>query len=122
MEFEFKRTFGQYSVQCSMGHEIVGRWLQEEIGRDPEKLTQVSELIEQAYRSSNETITLPGTEISLSIESGEVVVQENAMLQQSDEEMEPDFDFYDCESSAVCGLEDFALLIERWQRFLKTGW
>ena len=35
MEFEFTRNtlMGEYYVKCSMGHEIVGRWLQEEIGK-----------------------------------------------------------------------------------------
>ncbi|GAM72808.1 hypothetical protein JCM19241_2263 [Vibrio ishigakensis] len=48
MEFEFKRGFGEYSVQTSMGHEIIGRWLQEEIGRDLTKIEQVLDLTEQA--------------------------------------------------------------------------
>ncbi|CAM2847681.1 YacL family protein [Vibrio rarus] len=121
MEFEFKRAFGVYSIQCSMGHEIVGRWLQEEIGRDTEKLQQVFELINNAQTSSTQLLTLPGVEISLAIEMGEVTVQENVLQQQQDQEFEPDMDFYNSESSAVCGLEDFSILIHQWQRFLTTG-
>ncbi|EFO38617.1 YacL family protein [Escherichia coli] len=43
MEFEFIRNtlMGEYYVKCSMGHEIVGRWLQEEIGKDPTMIAQV---------------------------------------------------------------------------------
>ncbi|CAM4063937.1 YacL family protein [Vibrio neonatus] len=121
MEFEFKRAFGEYSIKTSMGHEIVGRWLQEEIGRDADKLQQVFALIEQATHNQSEVLLLSGTEISMSIEAGEVTVQENVLQQQTEQEFEPDMDFYNCESSAACGLEDFSTLIHQWQRFLTTG-
>ncbi|OBT17278.1 hypothetical protein A9264_00405 [Vibrio sp. UCD-FRSSP16_10] len=121
MEFEFKRVFGVYSIQCSMGHEIVGRWLQEEIGRDQEKLQQVFELISEAETNKSQVLSLRGTEISLSIEASEVTVQENVLSQDSEQEFEPDMSFYNSESSAICGLEDFSTLIHQWQRFLTTG-
>ncbi|GEA59705.1 YacL family protein [Vibrio comitans] len=121
MEFEFKRVFGKYSVQCSMGHEIIGRWLNEEIGNDMEKISQVLSLVAQAENNLADVFTLPGTEINISIEAGEVTVQENVLLQQYEQEFEPDMDFYDSESSGMCGLEDFSILIHQWQRFLTTG-
>ncbi|WP_261815908.1 YacL family protein [Vibrio gallicus] len=121
MEFEFKRGFGEFSVRTSMGHEIIGRWLQEEVGRDLTKIEQVNALIAVAQQSFCEAHKLVGNEISLTIESGEVLVQENAMLFQSEHELEPDFELYDSESYAVCGLEDFEALIQQWLRFVTTG-
>ncbi len=120
MEFEFIRNtlMGEYYVKCSMGHEIVGRWLQEEIGKDPVKIAQVEALIDKAFSLPFQEHTLTGTEISLMIQGDEVLVQENALSHDYDVEMESEFDFYDAESTASCGIEDFVALIEQWKDFL----
>ncbi|ACY50733.1 TPA: YacL family protein [Vibrio diabolicus] len=120
MEFEFIRNtlMGEYYVKCSMGHEIVGRWLQEEIGKDPMKIAQVEKLIEQSFSAPSQEHNLTGTEISLMIQGDEVLVQENALAHDHDVEMESEFDFYNAESTASCGIEDFMILIERWKDFL----
>lgn len=120
MEFEFIRNtlMGEYYVKCSMGHEIVGRWLQEEIGKDPMKIAQVEKLIEQSFSAPSQEHNLTGTEISLMILGDEVLVQENALAHDHDVEMESELDFYNAESTASCGIEDFMILIERWKDFL----
>ncbi|EIV8503476.1 YacL family protein [Vibrio parahaemolyticus] len=120
MEFEFIRNtlMGEYYVKCSMGHETVGRWLQEEIGKDPAKIAQVEALIDKAFSLPSQEHILTGTEISLMIQGDEVLVQENALSHDYDVEMESEFDFYDAESTASCGIEDFVTLIEQWKDFL----
>ncbi len=120
MEFEFIRNtlMGEYYVKCSMGHEIVGRWLQEEIGKDPAKIAQVEALIDKAFSLPSQENTLTGTEISLMIQGDEVLVQENALSHDYDVEMDSEFDFYDAESTASCGIEDFVALIDQWKDFL----
>ncbi|EHH2560537.1 YacL family protein [Vibrio parahaemolyticus] len=120
MEFEFIRNtlMGEYYVKCSMGHEIVGRWLQEEIGKDPAKIAQVEALIDKAFSLPSKEHTLTGTEISLMIQGDEVLVQENALSHDYDVEMDSEFDFYDAESTASCGIEDFVALIDQWKDFL----
>ncbi|CAE6912927.1 hypothetical protein ACOMICROBIO_FLGHMIGD_02211 [Vibrio sp. B1FLJ16] len=120
MEFEFIRNtlMGEYYVKCSMGHEIVGRWLQEEIGKDPAKIHLVEALIEQSFSSPSQEHSLTGTEISVSIHGDEVLVQENILAHSYDLELESEFDFYDSESTASCGIEDFVTLIEQWKDFL----
>ncbi|MDW3082062.1 YacL family protein [Vibrio sp. 1403] len=120
MEFEFIRNtlMGEYYVKCSMGHEIVGRWLQEEIGKDPTMIAQVEALIDKAFSLPSQEYTLTGTEISLMIQGDEVLVQENALSHDYGVEMGSEFDFYDAESTASCGIEDFVALIEQWKDFL----
>lgn len=122
MEFEFVRNtlIGEYYVKCSMGHEIVGRWLQEEIGKDAQKIAQVEQLIDQALAAPQQEHMLLGKEISLSILGDEVTVQENVLLQGEELDADSEYDFYDCESTASCGLEDFSLAIEQWQCFLNN--
>ena len=48
MEFEFIRNtlMGEFYVKPSMGHEVLGRWLEEEIGKDKQKIQQVEAPLE----------------------------------------------------------------------------
>ncbi|MEZ9762935.1 YacL family protein [Vibrio splendidus] len=120
MEFEFTRNtlMGEYYVKCSMGHEIVGRWLQEEIGKDKQKLDHVMALIEKSRQDLSNEVTLLGKEISLAINEDDVTIQENVLAHEQEMEEGSEFDFYNCESQASCGIDDFERLIERWMDFL----
>lgn len=120
MEFEFVRNtlMGEYYVKCSMGHEIVGRWLQEDIGKNQESIQQVLDLIEQAKQHPSKEFKLSGREISLSIQQFDVLVEEHVLTQEQELDSE-EFDFYNSESTATCGLEDFHSLIEQWQEFVQ---
>lgn len=120
MEFEFIRNtlMGEYYVKCSMGHEIVGRWLQEEIGKDPVKIHQVEALIERSFSSPSQEHSMIGAEISVVIHGDEVQVQENTLSHGYEVELESDFDLYDSESTASCGIDDFVCLMDQWKDFL----
>ncbi|MCG9693469.1 YacL family protein [Vibrio sp. Isolate22] len=120
MEFEFTRNtlMGEYYVKCSMGHEIVGRWLQEEIGKDKSKIDQVLALVEESRTNFSNELSMVGKEITLSINEDEVTVQENVLGHEYEMEEGSEFDFYNSESSSVCGIDDFELLMERWVDFL----
>ncbi len=122
MEFEFIRNtlMGEYYVKCSMGHEIVGRWLQDEVGKDWQKIERVEQLIENALANPQSEHLLEGTEITVSIVEDEVVVQENVLSHGEEMDADSEFDFYDCESTASCGLEDFSIMLEQWKSFLTT--
>ncbi len=122
MEFEFtKNTFlGEYHVSCNMEHQIVARWLQEEIGKDRTKIEQVFSLLEQVHQSPAKEWKLTGKEISLTVLGREVTVQENSLAYSHDVEFESEFDLYDSESSAECGLEDFESMIQQWSEFVQT--
>lgn len=122
MEFEFIRNtlMGEYYVKSSMGHEIVGRWLQEEIGKDWDKIAQVEQLTDQARLEPQKEHLLLGTEISVNIQGDEVIVQENVLAHGDEMDADSEFDFYDSESTASCGLEDFEIMLEQWKEFLTT--
>ncbi|ERM62302.1 hypothetical protein P781_02925 [Vibrio mimicus CAIM 1883] len=121
MEFEFiKNTLlGEYAVKCSMEHQIVGRWLQEEIGQDQAKINQVLALIEQAVKSPAQEFLWTGREISLMVQGDEVQVQDNTLAYDAEHELESDFFLYDSESVAACGREDFIALLTQWQNFVQ---
>ncbi|TFH91051.1 YacL family protein [Vibrio ouci] len=122
MEFEFIRNtlMGEYYVKSSMGHEIVGRWLQEEIGKDWQKIEHVENLLEQVRQAPQLEHTLVGAEISLNAQGDEIIVQENVLGHGQEMDAGSEFDFYDSESTASCGIDDFEDLIEQWKTFLTT--
>lgn len=122
MEFEFIRNtlMGEYYVKSSMGHEIVGRWLQEEIGKDWQKIERVEQLLDQARMAPQQEHVLEGPEISLNIQGDEVIVQENVLAHGVEMDADSEFDFYDSESTASCGLEDFEVMMQQWKEFLTT--
>ncbi|MBD1564231.1 YacL family protein [Vibrio sp. SA48] len=120
MDYEFKKNTldGSYYCAFSMGHEIIGRWLQEEINKDHTKIGQVLQLIETAQNEASREVALEGREISLIILSDEVTVQENVLSHADELDTDSEFDFYDCESTASCGIDDFVLMMDKWCQFI----
>ena len=48
MDYEFRRDpFGGYRARFSMGHEAIGQWLIDEVGKDEEKLDELFALCDQ---------------------------------------------------------------------------
>ena len=120
MDYEFKKNVldGSYYCHCSMGHEILGRWVQEEIGKDQAKVREVLALLDQARANSAKEWSRTGPEISLLICGDEVTIQDNALLMAYDDQ-ESEFELYDSESIACCGLEDFEQLMLQWLEFIQ---
>ncbi|SDH39302.1 hypothetical protein SAMN04488136_14813 [Vibrio xiamenensis] len=120
MDYEFKKNTldGSYYCAFSMGHEVLGRWLQEEINKDRVKLNEVFDLIEKAKRAPGQSFCLIGTEISLFILHDEVEIKQNAMDGNDDELIDEDFSIYESESISLCGLHDFELMLNEWHRFV----
>ncbi|GAA5647040.1 YacL family protein [Vibrio proteolyticus] len=120
MDFVFKKNAldGSYYCQCSMGHEIVGRWLQEEIGHEMARIEQVMALVAQARTAPGGEHRLLGREISLLISADEVIIEDNALALSESEVLPEEFELYDSESVGCCGLEDFEQLIRQWQAFI----
>ncbi|NAW68989.1 hypothetical protein CAG54_15120 [Vibrio sp. V27_P1S3P104] len=120
MEYQFIRNtlLGQYSVRCEMGFEVIARWLQDEIAAECTKIDQVMHLIKLAQQQPNQEQYLVGQEISLLIQGDEVTIQENILLQEQELLSDEAFGFYDCESFAQCGLDDFQQLLVGWRKFV----
>lgn len=118
MEYEFIRNtlMREYYVKCTMGHEVLARWLQEEIGKDKDKIQQVIELIDLAKQNPTRQYRHLGKETHILIEDHEVHTQENGLDQEV--ELIEDFNLYDSESSSVCGLIDFESLVVNWLDFI----
>ena len=120
MEYQFIKNSltGDYHIRCSMGHEIVGRWLLDEIGTDRQKLAQLFKFINELKLGTVQEANLEGQEIRVSLTRDDVIVQENVLLHEQEMDEHSEFDFYDSESTACCGLEDFEELLNSWVEFI----
>lgn len=123
MEYQFTHTMHGVIARCSMDHEAFARWLNTEITPRPQDLALIFEQIElcrQTYPNFYEWL-FEGKEYTLYINGDEVMVKANNLEDTFDEaEMESGFHFYDQESLAFCGLDDFEKFLKGYQTFLKT--
>lgn len=123
MEYQFIHTMHGVIARCSMDHEAFARWLNTEIAGDNKVLTQILIEIERCksnYPNQYEFV-VEGKEYSLYCSSDEVIVKANNLDDDFDENMiEEGFNFYNEESIAFCGLEDFETFLLAYQKFTKT--
>ncbi|MGX9417015.1 YacL family protein [Vibrio sp. RC27] len=123
MDYEFiKDNFlNEYHAKFSLEHQIVGRWLVEEIGHDRTMIEQVYQLLQQASTFPTKEHLLVGNEISMIILQDEVTIEENTINQCIESELESDFSIYTSESSALCGIDDFTLMFKQWNDFIQNS-
>jgi len=119
MDYEFKKNTldGSYHVIFSMGHEALGRWLLEEVGKDFDKMDTIEAQI-GALKNSTKEWRLLGEDLSLVLQDNEALVQANCMFSEEDDEFEEDMHFYDEESMSLCGFEDLEQVLHAWRAFV----
>ncbi|WP_282353924.1 YacL family protein [Pontibacterium granulatum] len=118
MEYEFSQDFTGPEARFSMGHEAFGYWLTQEIGARTDKLTEISNALNKLTQGTAWDAEITGFEYDLILSRDDAMVRAHALSSGDDLDLEEDMDFYDSESSARCGLEDFAELIAKWAEFV----
>lgn len=120
MDYEFKKNTldGTYHANFSMGHEAMGRWLVEDVAKDTELLADLYQQI-AAVKNTQDEWKRSGQVMTLILTDQEVIVQENALFENSEEEFEEDIHMYDDECISVCGLEDFEIMLQSWEAFIR---
>ncbi|CAM3719749.1 YacL family protein [Parendozoicomonas haliclonae] len=124
MEYEFRRDFaGDLQTNFSMNHEAIGAWLLEEVGRRSSVMSDIFRAIEQIRAGERREYRLNGDEYNLRLDSQEAEVCDARIDFEADELMSEEaladaFDFYDEESRASCGLDDFEEMLREWERFV----
>lgn len=125
MEYQFiSDQYTKVRAKCSMEHQAFAHWINTEIQGNLAKLATVFALIQQSKLHQYQEYQEIGQEYSLFISQAEVMVKANGLNQTDDsyttpEMLENGFDFYDEESIAICGLEDFELFLTAYQHFLQ---
>lgn len=118
MEYQFIRDpISGLRIKITSEHALIGRWLNEEIGKD--KVAMVQALI-ASVGSSFEPLKLQGQEIDLLLTKDEALFEAHALHQDSEDLVAYQDDFLMLEENGLCsgcGFEDFVDLINSWQEF-----
>ncbi|QLB13197.1 hypothetical protein A6A11_06010 [Bisgaardia hudsonensis] len=118
MDFQFTYYLGNIFAKCSMGHEAVANWLNTEVRLNPEIISTALSYLKQASRlSPSDKLQLIGKEYSLFINRDEVIIKANNLALSDDNLLEENFNYYDEESIAFCGLEDFSQFLQSYLSF-----
>ena len=116
MDFQFTHYQGNVSVKCSMEHIALANWFNTEVRSNPKAiLTALSTA--QSLPENQENILI-GTEYTLFLDADEVMVRANNLAIETDEILEDDFHYYDEESIAFCGTQDFIYFLEAYVDFI----
>ncbi|WP_432470853.1 YacL family protein [Amphritea sp. HPY] len=120
MDYEFTRDLcGDYCAEFSMGHEALGYWLSNELGCRQSVIAEIFSAIEQLQNRQCWEYTLEGAEYNLLLTRDDATIRAHGLDSDfSDDEPEEELDYYDQESTASCGLEDFIEILNGWQAFI----
>ncbi|PIJ49782.1 UPF0231 family protein [Erwinia sp. OLTSP20] len=117
MEYELLRDVtGQLKMRMSMGHEAVGHWFNEEVKQNLALLSEVEQAA-ASLRGSERQWQRVGHEYTLWMDEEEVIIRANQLSFASDQ-LEEGMSYYDEESLAFCGVEDFLRVIAAWREFV----
>lgn len=125
MEYEFitDPVTGLASARFSLDHEVVGPWLEVEVGNNQDKLTELLTAIDEIASGKVKEKTIAGQEYSVVIDTDDVTFCNNSMLNGTSapipEEILEQFDNLDMISSSQCGLEDLRTLLLSWSKFTR---
>ncbi|MBB1294178.1 YacL family protein [Pseudoalteromonas sp. SR41-4] len=118
MEYQFIRDpISGLRIKISSEHAVIGRWLNEEIGKD--KVAMVQALI-SSVSSSFEPVTLKGQEIDLILSKDEALFEAHALHQDNEDILayqDDELMLEENDLSSGCGFEDFVDLINSWHEF-----
>ncbi|ELZ9704187.1 TPA: YacL family protein [Proteus mirabilis] len=117
MDYEFQRDLtGGILARFSMDHEAIGYWLNDEIQGDISLIDQILTEMDEV-KGSEKQWQLIGKEYSLSIDDEEIMVMANTLHFETDD-LEEGMSYYDNESIAFCGLDDFATMLQKYRLFI----
>ncbi len=121
MDFQFTYHLGSVTAKCSMEHEAIANWFNTEVRSNSALISTALCAVQQAKSLSlGEEISLLGAEYSLFINADEVMIRANNLAIEDNrlQETEEDFHYYDAESIAFCGLEDFEGFLNSYLAFI----
>jgi len=125
MEYEFIHdpVTGSAKAKFSMEHEVIGPWLEVEVGHNTEKLTELLTAVSKRSVRQKNDILVSGHEYSAVFSDEDVTIQTNASLNGAqslpDNLVAEQLDF-DQNNVASCGIEDFKELLHSWAIFIKS--
>lgn len=119
MDYDFTHDiYGAFRAEFSMGHEALGYWVSYELRSRQTVITELLSVIAELQQRQRVDYLMEGAEYNLRLNRDEAVVRAHALDSAFDEEAPQDnLEFYDQESTASCGLDDFIEILKGWQDF-----
>jgi uncharacterized protein YacL (UPF0231 family) len=122
MEYEFIHDSftGLATARFSMEHEIMGPWLDVEVGNNIGKLNALLNVVANVKERKQKDITMNGVEYTLIFSEDSVQIISNADFEHINSErieLEDGLNT-DHDSSAECGIEDFQEFLVKWITFI----
>lgn len=99
-----------------MGHEAIANWLNSEVRSNSEKIRNLLQQIQNI--KPQQELTIVGSDYSLFINQDEVMARANNLVIEDDSLPEDDFHYYDEESIAFCGTDDFVHFLQAYLDFI----
>lgn len=119
MDHEFIRDItGQCIAKMSMGHEALGSWLSDELGKDISRCDAILADVQTILAGDKEEAEYTGPAFRLYLDQDAATVSALELQFQTDLGDEPGMSYYDDELFASCGLDDFQLLLQDWRNFI----
>jgi uncharacterized protein YacL (UPF0231 family) len=127
MEYEFVHDAitGEARALFSLEHEVIGPWIEVELGNNITKLTELLTAIDNVEKGHSTEVLITGSEYSVTLNRDDISIQTNVSmngsLNDSEEglpEMLTDEHIHlDQNEMAGCGLDDFRDLLLSWGKF-----
>jgi len=119
MDYKFSTDeYNRPLAEFTMGHEAIGRWFSEELGRDKLRIEALLDIIQQLEQRRIIQHQIIGSEFQLRLHQDEIEVVALSLDIDVDEELAEDMNLYDEESYAECGLLDFKQAVTSWYEFI----
>jgi uncharacterized protein len=122
MEYEFiyNSITGSSSAVFSMEHEIMGPWLEVEVGNDLSKIKTLLNAVDNIKERQTKDISIHGVEYTTVFSEDSVAIYTNSQLEGENVDLAIEDDLNtDFDSSAECGVEDFKAFLINWLNFIK---
>lgn len=128
MEYEFVHDAitGEARALFSLEHEVIGPWIEVEVGRNVTKINDLLSAIDGISTGKSHELLITGSEYSITLSKDEVSIQTNVSMNGSLDEhgeglsdmLTDDHIHLDENEIAGCGLDDFSALLLSWREFI----
>ena len=126
MEYDYVHdtiTGGSRAI-FSTEHEVMGPWLEVEVGSEQEKLKALLIAIDKVEQGEAHEVMVTGSEYSVKISQEDVLVATNVSMNGSEhlpQELAEEAVDFDMTCATECGIDDFRQVLLSWARFNKMN-
>lgn len=127
MEYEFVHDAitGEARALFSLEHEVIGPWMEVELGNNIDKLTELLTAIDNVETGQSTEVLITGSEYSVTVSRDDISIQTNVSMNGSlngsgeglPEMLTDEHIHLDQNEMAGCGLDDFRALLLSWGKF-----